>query len=49
MIEFILLFIIFLIWGMRGPKEPDMLPNGCVSTGHKYNSYKMCKICGHYE
>ena len=48
MIEFIVLFIIFLIWGMRGPKV-DMLPNGCVSTGHKYNSYKMCKICGHYE
>jgi hypothetical protein len=27
----------------------EMLPNGCVPSGHRYWDYGMCKICGEYE
>jgi hypothetical protein len=49
MLEIFLLFVIFLIWAMKGPKESEMLSNGCLPSGHNFSSYGMCKICGHYE
>jgi hypothetical protein len=27
----------------------DMLPNGCVPSGHKFSPYHMCVICGEYK
>lgn len=48
MLEFILLCIIFYLWGTSGPKT-DMLPNGCIPEGHRFDPRGMCKVCGHYE
>jgi hypothetical protein len=27
----------------------DLLPNGCVPSGHKFSSYNMCTVCGEYR
>ena len=30
-------------------KAEDMLPNGCLPSGHKFAPHGMCLICGEYE
>ena len=30
-------------------KSEDMLPNGCLPSGHKFAPHGMCTICGEHE
>jgi hypothetical protein len=30
-------------------KEENILPNGCIPSGHKFSSYNMCLVCGEYK
>ena len=30
-------------------KAEDILPNGCIPSGHKFSSYGMCTVCGEYK
>ena len=30
-------------------KYEEMLPNGCIPSGHKFSPYHMCTVCGEYK
>jgi hypothetical protein len=30
-------------------KAEDILPNGCIPSGHKFSTYGMCLVCGEYR
>jgi len=38
-----------LAWLKEYFKGEDMLPNGCVPSGHKFSPYHMCVVCGEYK
>jgi hypothetical protein len=36
-------------WFKQYFKYEEMLPNGCVPSGHKFSPYHMCTVCGEYK
>jgi len=33
-------------WFKKHFKAEEILPNGCIPSGHRFSSYGMCTICG---